>query len=255
MENKVKIWAHRGAVEYAPENTLEAFEAAVKTGADGVELDIHLSKDREIVVIHDDRLERTSTGKGWVKDFTLSELRKLNYSRGSKFENDGRQYDIPTMREVFELLKPTGLTINVELKTNVIHYIGIEKKILQMAEEFGMSDRTFYSSFNHLSIEKIHLLDPKARVGFLYANTMPGLPILAKNLGIQAVHPSYLNLLSPDYMKDCRKNGLDVNVWTIDREDQMRHCFASGVNAIITNRPDKALEIKKEYEKEEDKTS
>ena len=75
----VKIWAHRGAIEYAPENTLEAFEAAVRLGADGIELDIHESKDQEIVVIHDERLDRTSSGKGWVKDYTLEELRQFAY--------------------------------------------------------------------------------------------------------------------------------------------------------------------------------
>ena len=235
----VKIWAHRGAIGYAPENTLEAFEAAVRLGADGIELDIHESKDQEIVVIHDERLDRTSSGKGWVKDYTLEELRQFDYSRGTEFGKD-RQYTIPTMREVFELIKPTDLTINIELKTNVFHYRGIERKILKMAEEYGMSDRVWYSSFNHLSIEKIHLLDPEAKVGFLYANAFTGMPAFAGKLGMDALHPAFFNLFSPRFMDDCREKGILVNIWTIDSEAQMLACMEAGVHAIITNYPDKA---------------
>ncbi|MBQ1311334.1 MAG: glycerophosphodiester phosphodiesterase [Blautia sp.] len=242
---RTKIWAHRGAVEYAPENTLEAFEAAVRLGADGIELDIHLTKDREIVVIHDERLERTSSGKGYVKDYTLAQLREMDFSRGTSFGGE-RRYQIPTMREVFELIRPTALTINIELKTNVFRYRGIERKVMAMAAEYGMSGRVCYSSFNRVSIETIHLLDPHAAVGFLYTEAVTLMPVFAKNLGISALHPAFYSLLLPDYMKNCRENGIDVNVWTIDTEEQMRVCFLAGVNAVITNYPDKARKVLEE---------
>ena len=127
MNTKPLVWAHRGASGYAPENTLAAFEKAVELGADGVELDIQLTKDDEIVVIHDEKIDRTSDGEGWVKDYTLEELRGFNYNR-TKPEYE--HADIPTMREVFELLKPTGLFINIEIKTGVFFYEKIEEKIL-----------------------------------------------------------------------------------------------------------------------------
>ena len=242
QSNTVKIWAHRGACEYAPENTLEAFRIAAELGADGVELDIHQTRDQELVVIHDERLDRTSTGKGFVKDYTLEELRQFDFSKGSAFEGKAH-YAIPAMRDVFELLKPTDLTINIELKTNVFRYRDIECQILQMAQEYGMRDRVWYSSFNHLTIEKIHLLDPEAKTGFLYADAFTGMPVFARNLGVTALHPAFYNLLSPIFLEDCRKNNIAVNMWTIDSEEQMRICFDAGVHAIITNYPDKARKI------------
>ena len=250
---RVKIWSHRGATEYAPENTLEAFEMAVKLGADGVELDIHLTKDGEIVVIHDERLERTSNGKGFVKDYTLEQLRELDFSRGTAFSGEKR-YVIPTLREVFELIRPTGLTINIELKTNVFRYQGIERKTLEMAARYGMKDRVCYSSFNRLSIEKIHLLDPDSYVGFLYADAFALMPAFARNLGIGALHPAFYNLLLPDYMKTCRENGIQINAWTIDTLEQMRICCRSGINAMITNYPDKARKVAEEMAKTEPET-
>lgn len=243
--NAVKIWAHRGANEYAPENTLEAFEKAVLLGADGIELDVHQTRDREIVVIHDEKLDRTSSGQGFVKDYLLRELKQFDYAKGTAFEGKAH-YAIPTLREVFELIRPTGLTINIELKTNVFPYIGIESRILKMVEEFGMQERVCYSSFHRMSIEKIHLMDPKAKVGFLYAETFSGMPVLAKNLGLTALHPPFYNLLSPHFMENCRENGLDVNIWTIDTPEQLRVCFKAGVHAVITNYPDRARKILEE---------
>lgn len=241
----VKIWAHRGANEYAPENTMEAFDMAVRLGADGVELDVHQTRDQEIVVIHDEKLDRTSTGRGFVKDYSLQELRKFDYAKGTRFEGKGH-YTIPTLRDVFELLKPTGLTINIELKTNIFPYLGIERKILQMAAEYGMRERVWYSSFNRLSIEKIHLMDPGVKVGFLYGEIFSGMPVLARNLGLTALHPSFSNLISPHFMEDCRENGIAVNMWTIDTPEQMRICFRAGVHAVITNYPDRARKILEE---------
>lgn len=114
--NNTKVWAHRGASAYAPENTLEAFKLAVDIGSDGIELDVQLSKDGELVVIHDEEIDRTSNGKGFVKDYTLKELKKFNFNHSnSKYH----KVNIPTLKEVFELLKSTEMDINVELKTGV----------------------------------------------------------------------------------------------------------------------------------------
>lgn len=238
-QNTVKIWAHRGANEFAPENTLEAFDHAVRLGADGVELDVHQTRDNELVVIHDERLDRTSTGKGFVKDYTLEELRQFDFAKGTAFEGKAH-YAIPTLQEVFELLAPSGLTINIELKTNIFPYREIERRTLRMAEAFGMRDRVCYSSFNRLSMEKIHLIDPEAKVGLMYAEKAVVMPAFAKNLGLTALHPSFINLISPRFMDACRNYGIDVNVWTIDTPEKMRVCFKAGVNAVITNYPDRA---------------
>ena len=122
----VKIWAHRGASGYAPENTLEAFKLAAEMGADGVELDVQLTKDGEVVVVHDERIDRVSDGSGLVAEYTLEELRQFNFNKmHPEFAEICR---IPTLREVLECLKDTGLTVNVELKTGINFYEGIENK-------------------------------------------------------------------------------------------------------------------------------
>ena len=135
---KTKVWAHRGASAYAPENTLEAFLLAAEQGADGVELDVQLTKDGEMVVVHDEEIDRVSDGSGFVKDYTLAELKNLNFN---KTHLEYQNVKIPTLREVYEALKPTGMTINVELKTGIFWYKDLEKKVLELTKEMEMEDR------------------------------------------------------------------------------------------------------------------
>ena len=159
---KVKIFAHRGASAYAPENTLEAFRLAMEQGADGIELDVQLTKDGELVVIHDETIDRVSNGKGAVRDYTLEELKSFSVS------NHFEQYPdvkIPTLREVLELVKPGHMEINIELKTGIFWYPEIEKKVLDLVKEEEMEDRIIYSSFNHYSVQKIKELAPEAEDG------------------------------------------------------------------------------------------
>ena len=149
---KTQVWAHRGASAYAPENTLEAFRLAAEMGADGVELDVQLSRDGELVVAHDETIDRVSSGTGYIKDYTLAQLKKLSFNRLFPKFKDAR---IPTLKEVYELLKPAGLTVNVELKTGIILYPEIEEKILALTASMGMEDRVIYSSFCHPSLVRL----------------------------------------------------------------------------------------------------
>lgn len=240
MSTKPLVWAHRGASGYAPENTLAAFQKAVDLAADGVELDIQLTKDDQIVVIHDETIDRTSNGKGWVKDYTLEELRAFNYNR-TKPEYE--HADIPTMREVFELLKPTGLFINIEIKTGVVFYEKIEEKILALTKEMGMEDRVCYSSFNHYTVTRIHELKPDAEVGFLYADGPIDMPSYGVKHGVNALHPALYNLQYDGFVKECKEKGLKLNVWTVNERPYMEMCCQYGVDAIITNYPDIAKEV------------
>ncbi|MEE3488676.1 MAG: glycerophosphodiester phosphodiesterase [Bulleidia sp.] len=241
---KTVVWGHRGASGYAPENTLIAYQKAADMGADGIELDIQLSKDGEIVVCHDETIDRTSSGKGWVKDLTLEELRSYNYN---KTHPEYEHADIPTMREVFELVKPTNMVINIELKTGIVFYKDIEEKIVAMTKEYGMQDRVIYSSFNHYSARKIHEIDPSARVGFLYADGPIAMPEYAHRYGADAVHPAVYNLQYEDFMEQCNALGLEVNAWTANSDFEISFCIEKGVHGIITNYPDKALRLLKEH--------
>ena len=160
---KTQVWAHRGASAYAPENTLEAFRLAAEMGADGVELDVQLSRDGELVVAHDETIDRVSNGTGYIKDYTLAQLKKLSFNRLFLKFKDVR---IPTLKEVYELLKPAGLTVNVELKTGIILYPEIEEKVLALTASMGMEDRVIYSSFCHPSLVRLKELDSALRQGF-----------------------------------------------------------------------------------------
>lgn len=242
-----KIWAHRGASGYYPENTLPSFHGAIDLKADGIELDIQLSKDGEIVVCHDELLDRTSSGEGLLCEKTLAELKELDFSYDHP--ECGRT-EIPTMREVFELMKPTDLTVNVELKTGVLDYEGIEEKILALTKEMGMEDRVIYSSFNHYSILRIQKLKPDARTAFLYMDGPIDMPLYCRKHNVDAIHPWIFNLRYPDFLKQCRENGLEINVWTVNREDFARQCFAMGVDAVITNYPDVMRSLLEEYSNE-----
>ena len=157
------IWGHRGASGHAPENTLPAFKMAADMGADGVELDIQMTSDGVIVVCHDETIDRTSNGAGWLKDFTFDQLRRLDFSNGNGAYEGTK---IPSMEEVLDLLDPTGLTINIELKTGIIFYDRIEEKILELVKRKGWEDRVIYSSFNHYTVRRIKELDPAAKSAF-----------------------------------------------------------------------------------------
>lgn len=230
------VWAHRGASGYCPENTLPAFEMAEKMGADGVELDVQLTRDGELVVCHDETIDRTSNGSGYLKSYTLKELKRLDFSHGN-FAYEGVR--IPTMREVFECLKDGGLTINIELKTGIFFYPGIEEKIVSLTHELGFEKRVIYSSFNHYSIMKLKALDPEARTGFLYCDGTMDMPSYAAKHGVDALHPALYNLQFPHYMEECRRAGLEVNVWTVNSREHILLCREMGVHAIIGNYPDK----------------
>ena len=219
---------------------MPAFDLARSMRADGVELDIQLSKDGEIMVCHDEKLDRTSSGTGWLKDYTLSELKSMDFSNGME---EYKGVTIPTMGEVFDLLKDTGMTVNIELKTGLFHYPGIERKIVEMVREKGFEGKVIYTSFNHLSLEKIRLLDKDAKLGFLYMNGTNLRALLADKLKANAINVPFHSLLHPGLLDECRENGLEVNVWTVDDPAQLKICEKCGVYAVITNVPDKAARL------------
>ena len=175
----MNIWAHRGCSQMYPENTLTAFEKAMNIpGIAGIELDVQITRDGELVVIHDERVDRTTDGYGFVRDYSLSELKKFHiYTGTDKVEQ------IPTMREVLDLLQPglkawskepsqpdgtsKGLRLNIELKNSIYDYPQLEEKIVEMVHEYGVQDAIVYSTFYANSLSKVHKLDPKAELGVL----------------------------------------------------------------------------------------
>lgn len=241
-----KIYAHRGASAYAPENTLEAFSLAAQMGADGVELDVHLTKDGEIVVAHDARVDRVSNGTGLIRDMTLAELKKLRFNRTHpEFESA----TIPTLREVYELLEPTGLRVNVEIKSDHILLGGIEEKCVKLADEAGMTDRVMYSSFDHLCLMRIKRIQPSIYVGLLKHHMLKDLKPLdpweiVQRMGFNAIHPHFSEVLVPGIMDKAGAMGMDMNVWTVNEDRDIRLTLLRGVNMLIGDKPDRAVEIR-----------
>ena len=242
---KTKVWAHRGASAYAPENTLEAFLLAAEHGADGVELDVQLTKDGEMVVVHDEEIDRVSDGSGFVKDYTLAELKTLNFN---KTHPEYQDVKIPTLREVYEALKPTGMTINVELKTGIFWYKDLEKKVLELTKEMEMEDRVIYSSFNHYSIQQMKKIVPEAETAYLYSDVILNVAEYAKNTKVDGLHPAVYHVKMADFLKEYLGSNLNVRVWTVNEKADMKWLIDAGVTAIITNYPDMAVQIKKEAE-------
>ena len=235
------IYGHRGASGYAPENTLEAFELAAKMGADGVELDVHISKDGELVVAHDEAVDRVANGSGLICRMTTAELKKLRFNRTHpEYENA----TIPTLREVFELLKPTGLRVNVELKNSYIIYEGLEERCLRLADDMGMSGRILYSSFNHHSMLRMKAIDAAIPCGLLYEATMVEPWNYAHRLGMNAIHPHFSELQVKEEAEHAHALGLMVNVWTVNGEQDMEKCLRAGADIIISNYPDRAMRLR-----------
>lgn len=240
---KTKIYAHRGAsgwdTKYAPENTMLAFEKAIEMGADGIELDVQLTKDGVIVICHDERIDRTSDGIGWLKDYTLKELREFSFS---KTHPEYRDIKIPTLREFLEFMAPTGRGLNIELKTGVIYYDGLEEKTASMVEEFGMNTRVIYSSFNHYSLKLLKHIVPKARIGLLMGQNFVDVPGYTTMMQAEAVHPNYQHI-DKEYIDNCHANGLKVNTWTVDPLVELKRFCEYGVDIIITDCPDNGRKI------------
>ena len=235
------IWAHRGASGYLPENTLEAFQKAVDMGADGIELDVHKTKDGVLVVIHDEMIDRTSDGTGWVKDMTYDELLQYNYNR--THQESLSHATIPTLAQVFDLIKPTNLTINIELKTGIVFYENIEADTVALVREYGLENRVIYSSFNHASVLQVKKLDINAKVGFLYADGTLDMADYGEKYGVEALHPALYNLQYPGFVTQAKVKGLKLHTWTVNEEQYIKMCCKYGVDAIITNYPDVAVKV------------
>lgn len=235
-----QIWAHRGASGGAPENTLDAFALAVELKADGVELDVQLTRDRKLVVIHDERIDRTSDGTGYVGAMTLEELRKYNYN---KTHPEFQHCDIPTLEDVFKLLKPTELRINIELKTGINFYPGIELAVIQLVERYGLENRVIYSSFNHESIKKVKGLRPEAECGFLYSSGIADAVSYAVAHHVEALHPAAFNMKYPGFVEACKERGIKIHTWTVNSVNEIEQMRQYGVDALITNYPERARQV------------
>ena len=187
------------------------------------------------MVIHDEKLGRVSNGSGWVKDHTLKELRKLNFNKTFPEQGNAK---IPTLKEVYELMRKEEMLVNVELKTSIIFYEGLTDKVLELSARMGMEDKVLYSSFNHYTLLEMKQKNSGIRTGMLFEDGIVDAPIYAKRLGVDALHPIYTHLQHPNFLKQCREEKLPLHVWTVNTKERFQEMQKAGVDAVITNYPD-----------------
>lgn len=231
----VKNYAHRGFSGRYPENTLLAFEKAMEIGVDGIELDVQLTKDGEVVIIHDEKIDRTTDGKGNVIDYTYEELQKFDASYIYKGKVGFNK--IPTLREYFDLIKESNIVTNIELKTGIFEYLGIEKKVLDIIKEYHMEKRVIISSFNHYSVLRIKKIAPQIKCGFLSETWIIDSGRYTKNFNVECYHPQF-SMLTKDVVGELKSFGIEINTWTVNEEKDIRDLILKGVDILIGNYPD-----------------
>lgn len=236
------IIAHRGASAYAPENTMASFVKALDMKSEGIELDVHMTKDKALVVCHDERVDRTTNGKGFIKDYTLGEIKQLD--AGSWFGDEFKGEKIPELEEVLHLIKDNSVVLNIELKNAPILYEGIEEKLIDMLSSYKMEDRAIISSFNHYSLIQVKKINPRIKTGVLYMAGLVEPWVYAKSLNADALHPLFYNIMAPGFVKGCLAHGIMLNPFTVDDEVYIEAMIKSKVNGIITNYPDRAIKIR-----------
>ena len=226
------VIAHRGASFDAPENTLAAFELAVDQGADGIELDVHLSRDDQPVVIHDFTLERTTDGAGPVRDRTAQELKRLDAGSWRDRRFGGQR--VQTLQEVVERFKERA-RFWIELKGGSDFYSGIEERVLSVVEIYDVVDRTLVQSFDHAALSRLRSMNREVRLGALVESLQWDPAVVAGGVA-QAVCPGVHALTAADAAAIARA-GLECYVWTVNEPAEMDRLAAWGVSGIITDRP------------------
>ena len=234
-------YAHRGFSGKYPENTMLAFEKAIEAGCEGIELDVHLTKDGEMVIIHDEEIDRTSSKTGWIKDMTYEELSKIDFS----YHFDVPFQKMPTLQEYFELVKDLNIITNIELKTGVYDYPGIEEKVYNLICEFHLQKKVVISSFNHFSVMRMKQLDETLICGFLTECWMIGAAEYVEKYQIEGYHP-YFSSLSKKEMKEFKNRGISINTWTVNEINDIGYMIDLEVEGIISNYPDRVRDCLKE---------
>ncbi|AGF57997.1 glycerophosphoryl diester phosphodiesterase [Clostridium saccharoperbutylacetonicum] len=232
---KILNIAHRGYSGKFDENTMLAFEKAIEYKADGIETDVQLSQDNIPVIIHDETLERTTNGIGYVKDYTLAELKMFKTKNGE---------EIPTLKELLELVAKSNLKVlNLELKNSIFPYQGLEEKVLEMIEQYNLKEKIIISSFNHLSLVKIRSLDDKIKLGALTDSTLANVSKYLKDIKVQCYHPCFPSILIEEYMREIKEAGIMVNPYTVNEEEHMKMVIRVKPDCIITNEIEKLYNL------------
>lgn len=232
---KILVLGHRGALGHAPENTMASFELGWELGADMLELDIHLSRDGELVVMHDGDVSRTTDGDGRIKDMTLAEIKKLD--AGITFDPRFKGQRVPTLPEVLSWAQGR-IPLVVEIKGDPHPAPGIEEKLLAAVEEYGMMDEVMIISFHHPVVKRVKEITPEAATGILYTGRLAD-PVGAAEAALADSLRPHWAYWTREEVEEVHNAGLIAHAWNADGEELMEYLVGLGVDSIGSNYPDR----------------
>ncbi|MDB5055645.1 MAG: glycerophosphoryl diester phosphodiesterase [Bacilli bacterium] len=236
--HKTMVIGHRGAAGEAPENTMVSFQLALKQGAEGIELDVHLSKEGEIVVCHDATLDRTTNGQGYIFEKEVVEIKR--YDAGSWFSEQYLGETVPLLAEVFDQV-PDGILINVEIK--YAYHGRMETQLIDFLRKRKRMENVVISSFDHKCLQRIKKMEPKVKIGLLYAANLVDHAGYANQLGVDvfSIHPHY-QLIEKEDVQKAKALGIRTFPYTVNSLEEFRKMVEYGVSGIITDYPARLVE-------------
>jgi glycerophosphoryl diester phosphodiesterase len=228
------VIAHRGASSYAPENTFAAFDLAIQMGVSHIELDVHLTRDHDVVVIHDDTVDRTTNGTGPVADHTLEALRALD--AGSWFAGKFAGERIPTLSEVLQRYKGRA-HIHTEIKGQSAH---LSQRTADLVRAHEMAEQVTITSFQKTRLEETRAYAPELPTGWLVAEVSDTVIAQARAMGLRQICPR-ANVVTPELVHRLHAEGFVVRAWGVATEDLMRRVVKAGADGMTVNFPDKLI--------------
>ena len=234
----MRVFAHRGYSGAYPENTMLSFQKAVEVGTDGIELDVHATRDGVLVVHHDERVDRTTDGVGRICDLSYEELRRLNAAK--LWAGRHAPQKVPAFEEYCEWAASQAIVTNIEIKTDNTYYPDIERKTWDMIVKYGLEKKVLFSSFNHFSMTRMKEIVPDyVELGALVEHesgvkVFPG--AYCRAAGFHCYHPPVAGL-NDENVKDCKDHGIKINVWTVNDMDALERLYAWDVDGIFSNYP------------------
>ena len=234
---KALLLGHRGFSGPYPENTPLAFMKVAETAADGIETDVHICRSGELVLCHDEKVDRTSNGHGEIKDLSYDELLQLDFGAWKSPEFAGQR--IWTLGELLDFCKEAKLVLNLELKNGIEFYPELERRAAEEIRARHMEDTVFVSSFNHVSMQRFKELAPEIETGLLYESPIQDMAHYLDHCNADNVHPCWhVFEYQPELIELFHSRGMKANVWTVNDEKAARFLLELGIDGLIGNYPD-----------------
>lgn len=242
---RTRNFAHRGFKGEFPENTMLAFEEAYKAGADGIELDVRLTRDKEVVIFHDENVDRLTEGKGTVDSYTLKELQAFKIKDPKR--PDLMEQTIPTLADYLNWVKDTPLLTNIELKTKDEKDRELEEKVAELIRRHGMQSKLIVSSFYQDRLERIISQLPEVQTALLVPHFNETVITDSKNLPVDFIHLKAVSV-TPEVVEEAHRHGKAISTWTVNDYEDMKKMNELVLFAIITDFPDRLKALQKEEE-------